>query len=115
MNKREEQYPCVIPWCDKSTPFYGNILCHSHREIGKKYSLSEEQYAEMMVPYVCDGCLSEGVKLNVDHDHSCCPGYKSCGKCVRGALCTPCNSALGLLKDDAERLTNLLMYLAQNN
>jgi len=31
----------------------------------------------------------------VDHDHACCPGWKSCGKCVRGMLCEGCNIVLG--------------------
>ena len=48
---------------------------------------------------------------NIDHDHSCCPGNRSCGKCVRGILCTQCNTALGLLKDSKEVLQNLIKYL----
>lgn len=36
----------------------------------------------------------------VDHDHSCCPGGTSCGRCVRGILCRKCNVAIGYLNDD---------------
>ncbi len=32
--------------------------------------------------------------LQIDHDHQCCDGYFSCGKCVRGALCHKHNTAL---------------------
>lgn len=40
--------------------------------------------------------------LNVDHDHRCCPGRKSCGKCLRGLLCFKCNWLLGFVeKNDA--------------
>lgn len=30
----------------------------------------------------------------VDHDHKCCSGDKSCGKCVRGILCPGCNTGM---------------------
>lgn len=49
--------------------------------------------------------------LVVDHDHMCCPGVVSCGLCVRGFLCPQCNSAAGLLADDAGRLRALADYL----
>jgi hypothetical protein len=38
-------------------------------------------------------------RLSVDHDHRCCPGVKTCGKCVRGLLCTRCNNALAVLEN----------------
>jgi hypothetical protein len=36
----------------------------------------------------------------VDHDHSCCQGRRSCGKCVRGALCNRHNLYLGFIEKD---------------
>lgn len=47
----------------------------------------------------------------VDHDHGCCPGQGSCGRCVRGVLCSLCNRMLGHAKDDPERLRMALKYL----
>lgn len=37
-------------------------------------------------------------RLTVDHDHRCCPGIKSCGKCIRGLLCYECNLFLGKIE-----------------
>jgi hypothetical protein len=50
-------------------------------------------------------------RLSIDHDHSCCPGQKSCGKCVRGLLCISCNHALGQVNDDIKILKNMIDYL----
>lgn len=52
--------------------------------------------------------------LCVDHDHGCCPGHKSCGKCVRGLLCQACNRSLGLLKDSLLVLRNAVAYLEEH-
>ena len=50
-------------------------------------------------------------RLCVDHDHSCCPGPRSCGKCVRGLLCNACNSMLGLTRDSIHRMEQGIIYL----
>ena len=47
----------------------------------------------------------------VDHDHSCCPGPKSCGQCIRGLLCRHCNTGLGLFADDPDRLNAALKWV----
>lgn len=54
-------------------------------------------------------------RLNIDHDHSCCDGFGSCGKCIRGLLCTACNRGLGFFRDNPELLSNALVYLGVFN
>lgn len=82
-----------------------------------RYSMTTEDYNSMLEKQggkcVC-GATDPGRGYEafcVDHDHSCCPGEKSCGKCVRGLLCHNCNVALGLLDDDVERMMGLASYL----
>lgn len=42
---------------------------------------------------LCAGCSEPFLDddLEVDHDHECCPGERSCGRCIRGLLCHGCN------------------------
>lgn len=47
----------------------------------------------------------------IDHDHGCCDGPKSCGKCVRGLLCNNCNAGLGFFSDNADRLVRAVEYI----
>ncbi|UWZ37863.1 hypothetical protein Drose_06195 [Dactylosporangium roseum] len=49
--------------------------------------------------------------LKIDHDRSCCSDSRSCGKCIRGLLCSNCNRALGLFGDDPTRLRAAAAYL----
>lgn len=44
----------------------------------------------------------------VDHDHKCCAGNRSCGKCIRGLLCRQCNLLLGVAKDNPHYLPQFL-------
>lgn len=50
-------------------------------------------------------------RFHIDHDHKCCPGKQSCGKCLRGLLCSPCNRALGQFKDDVDVMEKAIDYL----
>ena len=48
---------------------------------------------------------------HVDHDHLCCSGKNSCGKCIRGLLCMACNTALGLMQDNPINIEKLANYV----
>jgi hypothetical protein len=50
----------------------------------------------------CDVCghpfaRTRNLRLDcvVDHDHACCPGSRSCGRCIRGIIHHACNAMLG--------------------
>jgi hypothetical protein len=49
--------------------------------------------------------------FSIDHDHSCCSGQVTCGKCFRGILCVRCNLVLGELQDSVELLEKMISYL----
>jgi hypothetical protein len=84
----------------------------------KRMGVTLEQYERMLTEQDgrCAICgrveaYSDGRRWCVDHDHSCCPGDRSCGKCVRGLLCHRCNFAIGLLNDDPEVAYAVAKYL----
>lgn len=75
------------------------------------YGLTVERVRELL-DAGCAVCGSDE-NLHIDHDHSCCPvgsSPRSCGRCVRGAMCNGCNTALGLLKEDPVRIAALLAH-----
>jgi hypothetical protein len=69
----------------------------------KTYSLTRAEYESIWEAQGCGcavcGAIPSGAhgavgQAHVDHDHSCCPGAKSCGYCIRGILCWSCNTQL---------------------
>lgn len=83
--------------------------------IKTRFGVTSEKYYEMLESQggACAGCKRKpnGKKLAIDHDRKCCPENKSCGACVRGLLCSNCNTALGLLREEEETINNLLEYI----
>jgi hypothetical protein len=90
--------------------------------VAKQYNLTPEQYEALRSQlrrndrgqYICPLCDRNQARC-VDHDHKCCPGKISCGKCVRGLICSPCNKFLGHLRDDPEALLRFGRYLSDYN
>jgi hypothetical protein len=65
----------------------------------------QEAVAGRRVPDRCDACGNPPGKRRLHFDHCHMNGW------FRGWLCSPCNQALGLMKDDANRLRKLIAYL----
>ena len=84
----------------------------------KNFNVAWDQY-EAMLSAQKGGCAICGSpdpgrngRFAVDHDHQCCPGKQSCGRCVRGLLCISCNGALGMVRDRSDILQAAVAYLA---
>ena len=89
---------------------------HKAQRLWRQYHITQEQYDAMLEAQnwgcaICGGVNSNGKALAVDHDHRCGPGKKSCGKCVRGLLCIPCNLAIGRFKDSPHLLRRAIEYI----
>ena len=88
----------------------------------KTYNLSLSQYNEMLISQggVCTICLKPETRvasngkvnnMTVDHDHTCCNGPFSCGKCIRKLLCHACNVSVGLLNENPDRMRRMAEYI----
>jgi hypothetical protein len=82
----------------------------------QRYGITVEQRQELLddqagACLICREPESERVRLQVDHDHACCPGTVTCGKCIRGLICPRCNRALGTLRDAPATFTAMAKYL----
>ena len=90
----------------------------SYRERLRQYSVrsrygfdSVEELLAFEARYPQCGICGATENLAIDHDHTCCPGDMTCGKCQRGRLCRSCNAALGLFKDSTDILARAVSYL----
>jgi hypothetical protein len=100
------------PYTDKISLSYNQLW-----SIKTKYNLSVEAYTSLWQKqkgrcFICQRHESEFNRtFAVDHDHACCSGNSSCGKCVRGLLCAGCNTLLGHYEAEGFNLERMLLYL----
>lgn len=85
----------------------------------KKYGLTRDDYVDLEksqngVCKICGESEKYNRRLSVDHDHTCCSGEESCGKCIRGLLCSNCNRVLGQVKDSTKILQNMIEYINEH-
>jgi len=97
-------------WKNNPDKYLENV---DSRRAHKRHGLTTDEYIKMLDKYdgLCYACREEEA-VCIDHDHNCCPGNWSCGKCIRGILCMHCNWALGHIKDRIDRAEKLIEYLA---
>lgn len=92
------------------------------KRLKSQHGMTPEQWAEMWIAqmgrcYLCGDELPRDRKqVHIDHDHTCCAPNTSCRYCRRGLACGDCNTAIGLLRDDPDRMelvaANLRVALA---
>lgn len=99
--ERMRCYVCRKPAGQRKSPL--------EKHLWASYRIKLDRYNQM-IANGCWACSTHEV-LYVDHDHSCCPGSITCGKCVRGILCRPCNMAEGALEGKPERAEALANYM----
>ena len=109
-------------YLDQSAFWYKNTYCREcsvligHTANLKRFGLTVEDYINLEISQngvckICGESEKYNKRLSVDHDHSCCSGPTSCGKCIRGLLCSTCNKVLGQVKDSKVLLQKMIDYL----
>lgn len=131
-NRRHTSVPLIMPcgYCGelftraagRGRKLYCSLACRkivtSIRSHERDYGISKTRYREILEAQngLCAICQRpqtgrRKTVLCVDHDHACCPGAKSCGRCVRGLLCGLCNTGIGHLRDSLTLLRAAVNYL----
>lgn len=104
--------------------------CATHKRLAKNTASDRRWEAHILATYkmtpemywalyeaqggrcaTCQRATGKTRRLSVDHDHKCCSGRTSCGLCVRGLLCRPCNTLLGRARDAIEFFARCIEYL----
>lgn len=90
--------------------------CERDKALIHNYGITVDQHEKMLASQgggcaICGGQTKDGRAFFVDHDHSCCPGQRTCGSCIRGLLCGDCNLGIGYFDDDISRITVAIAYL----
>ena len=102
---RKSGYESLQSWC-KTCQKTGRLrYCKPHEAARKRHGFTDEEYSEIMSK-ASNGCTScgqdMGAKVCFDHCHKT-------GN-FRGLLCNNCNTSLGLLHDDPQKILSLYDY-----
>ena len=91
---------------------------YTRDKLYKRHGIDKQKFEKILEDQnnkckICNNelCLSNFKQITIDHDHNCCSGTYSCGRCIRGLLCSVCNKGLGMFYDDIELLKSAILYL----
>jgi hypothetical protein len=119
LERKKPAKPCEVIGC--SEWMYAKGLCHRHYSVAKHAKgrgITIETYLEDLKKQknrclICgeeerqkNGMTGKVRNLNIDHCHKT-------GK-YRGLLCSSCNTAIGLLKEDPEIFARAMKYLRKH-
>ena len=106
--------PCRVKLNGESFRKMGKKRCKTTQKdykLRSKYDITLSDFHKQMefqnnVCAICKGQFESERKTHVDHCHST-------GK-IRGILCSACNHALGMFKDNVETMQTALDYIKNN-
>jgi hypothetical protein len=98
--KKGRQHNCKACACTVRKRYW-----KPHTSIRLKLGLTQEEIDNLTRPGACECCGSKE-RLCIDHCHDT--------KKPRGLLCHKCNTALGLLDDDSQKMIKLIQYLERS-
>jgi hypothetical protein len=106
---------CAVDGCDNAAKCKG--FCNSHTSRFVSRGITYEDFAALVADQDgrCAICGRAGQDLKIDHDHSHCAGVNGCKECIRGLLCSTCNTGLGKFDDDPFLLRRAIDYLIERN
>ncbi len=96
-------------------------VLYARRALCKKHGISIFAYNAMLLEQnnVCAICnrieTERNGLLSIDHNHACCSGHFSCGKCIRGLLCNKCNQGLGCFSENPAFMKAAVAYTESNS
>ena len=111
--RRRNTGTCPVMHCAREVASRG--VCARHASICGRHRMDPDEYVRLSANGCMNPACREAYPLQIDHDHSCCPGANSCGRCIRGLLCGGCNKRLAHMEAGRGHYEGLLQYLGEGS
>jgi hypothetical protein len=115
---KEEEKARTSKWRKDNKEWWDNYYKENKEKIAANsrksaYGITQQEFENKIQKQdgKCAICGKALIRPDVDHDHACCSGKRTCGKCIRGILCHGCNTIIGLAGDSIKVLSSAIQYL----